>query len=119
MAQRYFDQWFPAAADLISGANFYRERDNLNLAAFQLHQAAERLYHCTLLVLAFYSPKSHRLTFLRSQAERIAPLLIDVWPRDTKFAKRSFTRLDRAYVDARYSPPSKSHARNWRGWPIA
>ena len=104
LAQRYFDQWFPAAADLISGANFYQERDNLNLAAFQLHQAAERLYHCTLLVLAFYSPKSHRLTFLRSQAERIAPPLIEVWPRDTKFAKRSFTRLDRAYVDARYSP---------------
>jgi hypothetical protein len=26
------------------------------------------------------------------------------WPRDTRFAKRSFTRLDRAYVDARYSP---------------
>ena len=34
----------------------------------------------------------------------IAPLLIDIWPRDSRFAKRSFTRLDRAYVDARYSP---------------
>jgi polyribonucleotide nucleotidyltransferase len=44
------------------------------------------------------------LTFLRSQVERIAPRLITVWPRDTRFAKRSFTRLDRAYVDARYSP---------------
>lgn len=43
-------------------------------------------------------------TFLRSQAERIAPQLIDIWPRDSRFAKRSFTRLDRAYVDARYSP---------------
>lgn len=50
------------------------------------------------------SPKSHRLTFLRSQAERIGPRLIEVWPRDSHFAKRSFTRLDRAYVDARYSP---------------
>ena len=54
--------------------------------------------------MALYSPKSHKLTFLRSQAERIAPLLIDIWPRDSRFAKRSFTRLDRAYVDARYSP---------------
>ncbi|WP_306460448.1 hypothetical protein [Brucella cytisi] len=51
-----------------------------------------------------YSPKSHSLNFLRSQAERIAPRLIEVWPRDSRFAKRSFTRLDRAYVDARYSP---------------
>jgi HEPN domain-containing protein len=73
-------------------------------AAFLLHQAAERLYHCVLLVLALYSPKSHKLTFLRSQAERIAPQLIAVWPRDSRFAKRCFTRLDRAYVDARYSP---------------
>jgi hypothetical protein len=51
-----------------------------------------------------YSPKSHKLTFLRSHAERLAPQLIALWPRDTRFAKRCFTRLDRAYVGARYSP---------------
>lgn len=50
-----------------------------------------------------YSPKSHRLSVLRSHAERLAPQLIDIWPRDTRFAKRCFTRLDRAYVGARYS----------------
>lgn len=104
LAGRYFEQWFPDTVELLAGAEFYRNRGNLNLAAFQLHQAAERLYHCALLVLALYSPKSHKLTFLRSQAERIAPPLIDIWPRDSRFAKRSFTRLDRAYVDARYSP---------------
>ncbi|AZO32455.1 HEPN domain-containing protein [Mesorhizobium sp. M1B.F.Ca.ET.045.04.1.1] len=103
-ARRHFDHWFPSADAFKAAAQFLIERGNLPEAAFQLHQAAERLYHCTLLVLALYSPKSHRLTFLRSQAERLAPQLIDVWPRDTKFAKRSFSRLDRAYVDARYSP---------------
>lgn len=65
---------------------------------------AEGFYHCVLLVLALYSPKSHKLTFLRSHAERLAPQLIALWPRDTRFAKRCFTRLDRAYVGARYSP---------------
>ncbi|TAA51723.1 HEPN domain-containing protein [Shinella sp. JR1-6] len=104
LARQYFEQWFPDTAELLAGAAFYRDRGNLNLAAFQLHQATERLYHCTLLVLALYSPKSHKLTFLRSQAERIAPQLIGIWPRDSRFAKRSFARLDRAYVDARYSP---------------
>ncbi|WP_350225063.1 HEPN domain-containing protein [Agrobacterium sp. fls2-241-TYG-188a] len=73
-------------------------------AAFQLHQSAERFYHCVLNVVSLYSPKSHKLTFLRSQAEQIAPELSTVWPDDTKFAKRCFSRLDRAYVDARYSP---------------
>ena len=62
------------------------------------------MYHCTLLVLTLYSPKSHKLAFLRSQAERLAPALIAAWPRDTRFAQRSFELLHRAYVDARYSP---------------
>jgi len=68
-----------------------------------LHQATERLYHCVLLVLTLYSPKSHRLSNLRSHAERTDARLIEAWPRDTKFARRCFTRADRAYVDARYS----------------
>ncbi|UXT00621.1 HEPN domain-containing protein [Agrobacterium tumefaciens] len=103
-ARQYFDHWFPSADAFKAAAGFLIERGNLTEAAFQLHQAAERLYHCTLLVLALYSPKSHRLTFLRSQAERLAPQLIAAWPRDTRFAKRCFTRLDRAYVEGRYSP---------------
>jgi predicted nucleotidyltransferase/HEPN domain-containing protein len=103
-AQRQFDQWFPDANEFLLGAEFYRGRQNNNLTAFSLHQSAERLYHCVLLVLTLYSPKSHRLSVLRTHAERIEPRLIDAWPRNTKFARRSFTRLDRAYVDARYSP---------------
>ncbi len=76
-------------------------------AAFLLHQTVERLYHCTLLVLTLYSPKSHKLNFLRSQAERIAPALIEAWPRDTRASQRCFELLRRAYVDARYSPHYK------------
>ncbi|NTF34637.1 HEPN domain-containing protein [Rhizobium skierniewicense] len=103
-AQKHFDHWFPSATAFQAASRFLIERGNFPEAAFQLHQAAERLYHCVLLVLALYSPKSHKLTFLRSQAERLAPELSAVWPRDTKFARRCFNRLDRAYVDARYSP---------------
>lgn len=103
-ARQHFERWFPSAIYCLKQAEYAIKDNQLNHAAFDLHQASERLYHCVLLVLAFYSPKSHRLVFLRSQAERLAPKLIDVWPRDTKFAKRSFARLDRAYVDARYSP---------------
>ncbi|WP_440408416.1 HEPN domain-containing protein [Neorhizobium petrolearium] len=103
-AMRYFEQWFPDAGynqKIAENAIFDRQPKH---AAFNLHQAAERLYHCVLLVLTLYSPKSHRLKFLRSSAERIDPRLIEAWPRDTKFARRCFERLDRAYVDARYSP---------------
>lgn len=103
-AKKHFEHWFPDTTELIAGSAFYQERGNLNLAAFQLHQATERLYHCVLLVVALYSPKSHKLKFLRSQAERVAPQLMSIWAHDTKLAKRAFARLDRAYVDARYSP---------------
>lgn len=102
-ARKYYDHWFPGAERFLKLATVAIGDGFQSEATFLLHHAAERLYHCVLLVLALYSPKSHRLTFLRSQAERIAPRLIDIWPRDNRIAKRSFTRLDRAYVDARYS----------------
>ncbi len=103
-AQRHYDHWFPNAAHRFELAQEAVKRDYDKEAAFDLHRATERLYHCVLTVMTLYSPKSHRLNFLRSVAERIAPRLIEVWPRDSRFAKRSFSRLDRAYVDARYSP---------------
>ena len=103
-AQRHFGHWFPNAARRFELAQEAMRRGYEKEAAFDLHQTVERLYHCVLTVLTLYSPKSHKLTFLRSQAERIAPQLIEAWPRDSRFAKRCFTRLDRAYVGARYSP---------------
>lgn len=103
-AQGYFDEWFPTAAGFADTARYAANQGRLKEAAFQLHQATERLYHCTLLVLTLYSPKSHKLNFLRSQAERLAPALIPAWPRDNRFAQRCFELLRRAYVDARYSP---------------
>ncbi|MFK3889780.1 HEPN domain-containing protein [Sphingomonas sp. NPDC079357] len=103
-AQGYFDEWFGSAAGFADTASYAARQDRPKEAAFQLHQATERLYHCTLLVLTLYSPKSHKLNFLRSQAERLAPALIPAWPRDSRFAQRCFELLRRAYVDARYSP---------------
>ncbi|MDI7774042.1 nucleotidyltransferase and HEPN domain-containing protein [Asticcacaulis sp. EMRT-3] len=102
-AQANFDQWFPDAVEFQNIAGYCIERNNLKLAAFNLHQAAERLYHCLLLVLTLYSPKSHRITLLRSQAEALDDRLKAVWPNDTKLHRQAFDRLRRAYVEARYS----------------
>jgi HEPN domain-containing protein len=78
-------------------------RGGLKKAAFDLHQAAERYYHCVLLVCTFYTPHVHNLGFLRTQAERIDPRLIDVWPRETKTDRARFEKLKEAYVKPRYS----------------
>ena len=103
MAQEYFDEWFPSAAALVEGTQFYIGRERLKEAAFSLHQATERLYHCVLLVCTFYTPHVHNLGFLRTQAERIDARLTYVWPRYTRTDRARFEKLKEAYVKARYS----------------
>ncbi len=103
MAQEYFAEWFPSASALKEGADFYIGKGRLKEAAFSLHQSTERLYHCVLLVCTFYTPHVHNLGFLRTQAERIDPRLIDAWPRDTRADRGRFEKLKEAYVKARYS----------------
>jgi predicted nucleotidyltransferase/HEPN domain-containing protein len=106
-AQLYFDRWSAGAAEFLANAQFSRHNGWNSRAAFLLHQSVEQLYHCTLLVFTLYSPKSHRLNFLRSQAEQLAPALTEAWPRHGKFERRSFELLRLAYVNARYSPHYK------------
>lgn len=106
-AEAYFNGWFPSAEQFLIHGQDAAARGWTNKAAFELHQAAERLYHCALLVLTLYSPKSHKLNFLRSQAEQVAPALIEAWPREGKLERRRFELLRQAYVNARYSPHYK------------
>lgn len=103
-AQKYFDDWFESAVGFREQAVFAMGHGRSKIAAFEFHQSVERFYHCTLLVLNLYSPKSHKLNFLRSHAEEVAPELIAAWPRADKFSRRCFELLRQAYVNARYSP---------------
>ena len=106
-AEGFFAEWFGGAEDFREAAMEQLAKGKSKLAAFLFHQATERYYHCFLLVVTLYSPKSHRLNFLRSQAEQLDSRLADAWPRSTKFENRCFDLLRRAYVDARYSPHYK------------
>ena len=110
-AQKYYHRWYNVAQRSLSTYRLQRaEGDDefwRNKAVFELHQATEQLYHCVLLTLTLYSPKSHKLNFLRAQAEPLVHELIGVWPRDTKFGRRCFELLQQAYVNARYSPHYK------------
>ena len=103
-ARKYFDEWFPSAVKFKRAAEFLVLDGGLKEAAFNYHQSVERFYHCVLLVFRLYTPKSHRLKFLRSHAEEVASELVAVWPRGDKFSRRCFELLRQAYVNARYSP---------------
>jgi predicted nucleotidyltransferase/HEPN domain-containing protein len=101
--QDYFEQWFNSVGGFARGYQYALRDGDLNKAAFDVHQAAERLYHCVLLVRTLYSPKTHNLSRLRQLAEELEPSLKGVWPRGTKFERRCFELLREAYVKARYS----------------
>lgn len=101
--REYFEEWFESVGSFIRGYQYaYRDGD-LKKAVFDLHQAAERLYHCLFLVRTLYSPKTHNLNRLRSMSEDLEPRLKVVWPADTKFERRCYELLRAAYVKARYS----------------
>ena len=103
MAQEYFDEWNAAAVGRVKLAKFAIDESLLKHAAFEFHQAVESYYHCILLVCAFYTPHVHNLAFLRTQAERIDPRLIDAWPREGRADRAHFEKLKEAYIKARYS----------------
>ena len=68
-----------------------------------LHQATEHFFSCTLLVCTNYLPKTHNIEHLRSLCAQHHQDFTRLFPADTKDNRRSFQRLKRAYVDARYS----------------
>jgi uncharacterized protein len=103
MAREYLEEWFPSAARFKEASDYLAAKSGLKEAAFNLHQAAERLYHCVLLVCTFYTPHVHNLGFLRTQAERLDRRLTYVWPTDTRKDRALFEKLKDAYVKARYS----------------
>lgn len=79
-------------------------------SAFQLNQAAESSYRMFLLTVTQYAPASHNLGKLRSLARAVDPRLDEAWAPLRKPYSRHFELLQRAYVEARYSPSYETDA---------
>ena len=88
---------FLGSAKLSFANRWYRK------AAFDLHQATERLYNIVLLVFTGYTPHTHNLVQLRRLAEPLDERLISAWPSDVKEHRRCFELLRGAYNRARYN----------------
>ena len=54
--QDYFEEWFESAGNFLSLAEAAQQKGMMKEAAFLLHQATERYYHCLFLVRTLYSP---------------------------------------------------------------
>ncbi|SHE56635.1 HEPN domain-containing protein [Vibrio gazogenes] len=103
IARKHYEQWFSSASHSLKKFYFSLKELTLSEASFDLHQATERLLACTLLTCTNYLPKSHNIEKLGNLCAQIDPAFADIFPMDNKFHRRSFRRLQRAYIDARYS----------------
>jgi len=97
-----YARWHQRADDFLIGAAFYRDRGNPPMAALLLHQACEHLYQCVLWSLTLHGPRTHVLDALREAAEAITPGLRSAWPCESRFERRAFGCICRAYVEVRY-----------------
>jgi uncharacterized protein len=106
-AQEDFRNWFQRARWFFNSFEDAFDRRHYNIAAFQLHQAAERFYMTALLVFTHYKPKEHDLKTLAQQVNNLDVRFLPVFPRSTREEKRLFELLRKAYIDARYNPKYK------------
>ncbi|WP_232495519.1 HEPN domain-containing protein [Novosphingobium kaempferiae] len=103
MALAYYEKWFDLAVTSKMTYQFLHQNQKHPDAAFNLQQACERLYYCVLLVYTFYTPYVHNIKYLRIQAEKLSPRLIEAWPRPARKSEAMFQKLKDAYVKSRHS----------------
>ncbi len=97
-----FNLWFNSAKVFLKIAKFLFEENDLKIAAFQLHQSAERTFNTVILVFRGYKPKTHNLGKLYRYANHYSKDLRNVFPRNNFEEKHLFDLLRKGYVEARY-----------------
>ncbi len=102
LAKEDFEHWFTDALGFYRVFEFCIKEKSYNLAAFQLHQAAERYYNALLLVFTRYKSKTHDLDVLRRLTNTLDQRLIKVFPLNNADEEHHFKLLRDAYIDARY-----------------
>ena len=103
LAKDDFEYWLSSAKEFLIDFQNAFDRNSYNKAAFELHQATERLYSCILLVFTRYKPNTHKLELLRKLANALDKRLIKVFSLANQEEIDRFTLLCNAYVDARYN----------------
>jgi predicted nucleotidyltransferase len=97
-AREYFEEHIVSSIEFLDNSKFNLEKGRRNNAAFQLHQATERLYQGLLLTLSFYTPYNHNIAFLRSLAEGLDRRLYGIWPESNRRERAMFQKLKAASV---------------------
>jgi uncharacterized protein len=102
-ARTYFEKWFDGANEFLIDFNNALNRNSFAKAAFELHQATERLYSCLILVYTDYKPKTHDLEKLDRQACKLDVRFKTIFPRANEEEEQLFQLLKKAYIESRYT----------------
>jgi HEPN domain-containing protein len=100
--RRNFKEWFEDAEDFLDHYEYACSKTKYKMAAFNLHQTAENLYHTICLVFTGYKYKLHNIEKLGKKTAVHSEKLRNVFPKTTDEEKRLFKLLKEAYVRARY-----------------
>lgn len=103
MAKEDYEYWLKKAFNFLATFQFLFSKQEYIDSSFQLHQAAEHLYNCVLLVLTGYKPKSHDLCQLGKLAAAQSNRFLTIFPTATEEQEECFKLLNKAYIDARYN----------------
>jgi HEPN domain-containing protein/predicted nucleotidyltransferase len=98
-----YDHWFKSAEVFLAQCENAFKISEFKNAAFQLHQATEHFYNCTLLVLTGYKPKTHDLIELNKLCATQANDFLTIFSFANEEQKECFKLLNKAYIDARYN----------------
>ena len=106
-AEEDFAYWFTSASTFYENFEHNLTKGNqgqhyYNTAAFELHQATERLYAAILMVFTGYKAKDHDIESLGTQVNELDRRFEAVFPMNTDEESHHFYLLKAAYVDARY-----------------
>jgi HEPN domain-containing protein len=100
-AEKDFNCGIHRAQSFLEGARRFSAREEKELAAFMLHQAAEQTCRAILRGLAAHDIVSHNLRLLMKRCERCIPGLSKVFPTGEN-EDRLLQLLQKAYINTRY-----------------
>jgi len=103
-ALEYYNEKFKRGNEFYEMAKSAIEKEFLQMASFQLHQACENYFYAIRLVYTQQNSKQHNLTKLLNSVKKYSDEFIKVFPQNTPEEKRLFELIKAAYVNGRYDP---------------
>ncbi len=102
-AEDYYECHYQWGCETLELILHHRDKMDLGLLVYHLHQACESFYYAIRLVHTLKNSKQHDLPYLVASVKKYSEELPKVFPRDTDEEKRLFKLLRAGYVEARYN----------------